>query len=480
MSFFTRRRFLSAAGAAAAPFVLRSRAGGQSKDRPNLVFLLGDDHRWDALGCMGNGIIRTPQIDGLAAGGCRFENMFVTTAICVTSRASMFTGLHAHSHNILRFQDEFPAGLFARSYPAMLKQAGYRNGFVGKWGIDGGTLPKQAFDYFRGFRGQGQYFPEPGYKGKHLTEQMGDQMVEFIDGCSPGQPFHLSVSFKAPHVQDQDPLQFLADPRHASLYRDVEIPMPETAAPRYISQLPVSVQGSEARRRWAVRFSTPELYQRSVKNYYRLITGIDDQVGRLREALARRGVSENTVIVYAGDNGFYLAEHGLAGKWFMHEESIRVPLVIHDPRAPKSQLGRALQPMALNIDIAPTLLAYAGVKAPSSMQGRALQPLLAGAEADWRKDWFYAHHFDHEWIPKTEGVRTADWKYTEYLGESPKFEELFHLAADRDETRNLAKDAAHSSRLDALRERRQQWLSALAKWTPECNWSTIEPEARAI
>lgn len=480
MPTISRRHFVTAAAAAASPFALRNRADAQRAARPNLVFLLGDDHRWDALGCMGNRIIQTPQIDGLATAGTRFHNMFVTTAICVTSRASIFTGLHCHSHHILSFKDVFPPALFARSYPALLKQAGYRNGFVGKWGIDGGKMPDQAFDYFRGFQGQGDYFPEPGHKGRHLTDTMGDQIVEFIDSCTPGQPFHLSVSFKAPHVQDQDPLQFLPDPRYHALYRDVDIPLPETAAPQYISQLPLSVQASEARRRWAVRFATPELYQRSVKNYYRLITGIDDQVGRLREALERRGVSENTVIVYAGDNGFYLGEHGLAGKWFMHEESIRVPLVIYDPRAPKAQRGQELHPMALNIDIAPTLLEYAGVRVPSSMQGRALQPLLAGQRKPWRSDWFFAHLFEHEWIPKTEGVRTREWKYTEYLGENPAFEELFHLKTDRDETHNLAKDPRHSSRLMALRNRRQEWLAALEKWTPECDWAAIEPAAQLL
>ena len=479
MPAYSRRRFLASGTAAAFPFLRRSSAA-QGRERPNLVFLLGDDHRWDALGCMGNRIIQTPQIDGLAAAGTRFHNMFVTTAICVTSRASIFTGLHAHSHRIWAFRDSFSPALFAKSYPALLKQAGYRNGFVGKWGIDGGEMPRQTFDYFRGFQGQGEYFPKPGHKGRHLTDQLGDQMIEFIDGCKPGEPFHLSVSFKAPHVQDQDPLQFLPDPRYGSLYRDTEIPMPVTAAPEYISRLPLSVQGSEARRRWAVRFSTPELYQRSVKNYYRLITGIDEQVGRLREALARRGMSENTVIVYAGDNGFYLAEHGLAGKWFMHEESIRVPLVIFDPRAPKTQRGQALEPMALNIDIAPTLLEYAGVTAPTSMQGRALQPLLRGQRMAWRSDWFYEHRFEHEWIPKTEGIRTNDWKYTEYPEESPAFEELFHLKVDEDETRNLATDEAYSGRLRALRERRQEWLTALAKWTPECDWATLEPAARNI
>ncbi len=473
MANVTRRGWLAGA---AAPAFLAARALGQRKPHTNVIFLLGDDHRWDALGCMGNRVIQTPHIDRLAAGGTRFENAFVTTAICVTSRASFFTGLYARNHGIHAFGNSFAPALFAKSYPALLKQAGFRNGFVGKWGIDGGKMPVEAFDYFKGFQGQGQYFPEPGHKGKHLTETMGDQIVEFVNGCSADQPFHLSVSFKAPHVQDQDPLQFLADPKHAHLYKDVEIPMPETADTRFVSQLPMSVQGSEARRRWAVRFSTPELYQRSVKNYYRMITGIDDQVGRMMEALQQRGLAENTVIVYAGDNGFYLAEHGMAGKWFMHEESIRVPLIVHDPRAPQSQRGQARQEMALNIDVAPTLLEYAGVNPPASMQGRSVLPLVRGAHVDnWRREWFYEHLFQHDWIPKTEGIRTTDWKYTEYLGEDPRFEELFHLATDRKEVRNLAKDPQHAGMLERLRARRQTWLAAFGKWSQESDWAQLEP-----
>jgi arylsulfatase A-like enzyme len=458
-----------------APAFLPRHSLGQRGERPNIIFLLGDDHRADALGCMGNKFVHTPHLDRLAETGTRFTNAFVTTAICVISRASFFTGLYARSHGILRFQDSFTPDLFSRSYPALLKRSGYRNGFIGKWGIDGGKMPTDAFDYFRGFQGQGQYFPEPGHRGKHLTETMGDQILEFVDGCKPGQPFQLSVSFKAPHVQDQDPLQFLADPKYAGLYEDIKVPLPKTADPRYIRNLPLSVQASEARRRWAVRFSTPELYQRSVTNYYRMITGIDDQVGRLMGALQQRGLADNTVIIYAGDNGFYLGEHGLAGKWFMHEESIRIPLVIYDPRAPQPQRGRTEMNMALNIDAAPTILDLAGIRPPSSMQGTSLLSLLRGARMAWRHEWFYEHRFEHDWIPKTEGIRTADWKYTDYMEEDPRFEELYYLRGDPREETNLAKDSQHAETLRQLRLRRETWIQALDRWTPDCNWSELEP-----
>jgi arylsulfatase A-like enzyme len=199
---------------------------------------------------------------------------------------------------------------------------------------------------------------------------MSDQAVEFIDGARSDEPFCLSVSFKAPHVEDDDPRQFLYDPKDEALYRDVKIPLPKTADPKYISMLPLSVQRSEARKRWAVRFGTPGLYQESVKSYYRLVTGVDRAVGDMLKALEARGLRENTVIVYTGDNGFYLNEHGLAGKWFMHEESIRTPLIVNDPRTTRMR-GMRTRQMALNIDIAPTLLDMAGVGGGERCRGGA-------------------------------------------------------------------------------------------------------------
>jgi len=457
----TRRAFLGTAPAG----LMRGQAGGR---RPNVLFLLGDDHRWDALGCMGNRIIQTPNIDGLSRSGVTFENNFVTTAICVTSRASIFSGLYARNHGILAFNQQFTREQFDRTYPAQLRKAGYRTGFVGKYGLDGDELPSDRFDYWRGFRGQGKYFPK-GEPGPHLTEIMSEQAVEFIDGSKGDEPFCLSVSFKAPHVEDDDPRQFLYDPRDEALYRDVTIPMPRTADPKYISMLPLSVQRSEARRRWAVRFATPALYQESVKSYVRLVTGIDRAVGAMLKALDARGLRENTVIVYTGDNGFYLSEHGLAGKWFMHEESIRTPLIVNDPRTSRLR-GARLKQMSLNIDIAPTLLDMAGVKGGAAMQGRSLIPALRGSREAWRSEFFYEHNFAHAWIPKTEGVRDSRWKYTKYVSNKPAEEELYDLQADPLEERNLSGAAAQAGEMKRLRARHAAWVQALEGWDATRKW----------
>jgi arylsulfatase A-like enzyme len=464
----SRRRFLSA-GAGALLAARQTARAQRSNQRLNLIFLLTDDQRWDTLGCMGNPIIRTPNVDQMAASGVIFSNNFVTTSICMTSRASFFTGLYARSHKINSFQQSFTADQYSRIYPVVLRAAGYRTGFIGKWGV-GNVMPRERFDYFEGFPGQGQYFVKQNGKTIHLTELMGNQSIEFLRGSSPDKPFCLSVSFKAPHVQDQDPRQFLYDPAHADWYKDVKIPIPETADPRYISMLPVEVQRSENRRRWAVRFGTPELYQESVKSYYRLITEVDIVVGRIREELKRMNADDNTVIIYTGDNGFYLAEHGLAGKWLMHEESLRTPLVVYDPRLPAAQRGKRRSEMALNIDIAPTLLDCAGVKAPA-MQGRNLYPLIEGKSVPWRKEWFYEHLFDNRgWIPPTEGIRNERWKYTRYIDTHPLFEELFDLENDLHEERNLAKDPRQRAKLEEMRERWKLWRSRLEAWRPGDTW----------
>jgi len=459
----SRRQFLAVAGAS--PLAAQKR-----DERPNIILLVTDDQRWDSLGCMGNPIIRTPNIDKMAADGVMFTNNFVTTSICMTSRASIFTGLYARTHQINDFQQPFSEEAYARTYPAVLRAAGYRIGFIGKWGI-GGKLPTDRFDYFEGFPGQGHYFPKEAGGNKHLTELMGDQSIEFLRGSTNARPFCLSVSFKAPHVQDEDPRQFLHAPASAKLYKDVQIPLPRKADPRFISEMPVEVQRSENRRRWAVRFGTPELYQESVKAYYRLITEVDTVAGRIREELRRMNADANTVILYTSDNGFYLGERGLAGKWLMHEESIRTPMIIHDPRLPAAARGRRVAEMALNIDLAPTLWHLAGISQPPPTQGRNLYPLVEGHKTAWRKEWFYEHHYDNRgWIPPTEGVRGERWKYTRYLDTSPVFEELFDLETDPHEERNLARQAAHSARLEEMRGRWQSWRKHLEAWKPGMSW----------
>lgn len=438
--------------------------------RPNIIFLLTDDQRWDALGCTGNRIIQTPNIDRLARDGVVFTNNFCTTSICMTSRASIFTGLHEHSHGISSFQTPFSPDTLARTYPSLLRKAGYRTGFIGKYGV-GNKLPADAFDYWQGFPGQGQYFHQRNGKTVHLTQIQQEQALEFLGGCSKDQPLCLSVSFKAPHVQDEDPRQFLYDPALEELYNDITIPVPKTAQPRYFNKLPKFLQESEGRRRWQLQFATPEMYQRSVKGYYRLLTGVDAVAGRLMKALEQQGYLDNTVLVLTGDNAYFLGEHGLSHKYYLYEESVRTPLVVWDPRLPARARGKRRKEMTLNIDLAPTFLSLAGVDAPQSVQGRDLTPLLQGRSLPWRKEWFYSLLFEHPRIPKSEGIRTERWTYIRWIDQNPVYEELFDLQRDPKNVQNLAGSRQREKQLKALRKRWEIWRESLKQWQPDGRWA---------
>jgi arylsulfatase A-like enzyme len=331
--------------------------------------------------------------------------------------------------------------------------AGYRVGFIGKFGV-GTRLPAAAFDYWKGFPGQGSYFG----KGEtaHLTSRMGDQALEFLKGCDGKTPFCLSISFKAPHAQDRAKREFPPDPRDEPLYTDATIPVPKTASDKYFKLLPEVAQKSEGRARWKLRYDTPEKFQRTARDYFRLVSGIDREVGRILDELRRLGFAENTLVVFTADNGFFLGERGMADKWLMYEESIRVPLIVCDPRLPAGRRGQTSDARALNIDLAPTLLDYAGVAIPAGMQGKSLRPLVEGKQIAWRTDWFYEHHTLPKIIPPTEGVRTTRWAYLRWLTTDPPTEELYDVQADPLEEHNLAARPEHRATLERLRARWQE------------------------
>jgi arylsulfatase A-like enzyme len=424
------------------------------KKRPNIVFLLADDLRWNVLGCTGDKFAITPNIDALAKRGVLFRNHFVTTSICAVSRASILSGQYARRHKINDFATAFTPDAYARTYPMLLKMLGYRVGFIGKFGV-GNKMPDKSFDYWRGFPGQGSYFG----KGEtvHLTHRMGDQAIEFLHGCDKAKPFCLSLSFKAPHAMDAAKREYPPDPRDENLFKDVTFPMPKTADPKYFLALPEFVLKSESRTRWQRRFATPEMFHTVVRDYYRLVTGMDREVGRIIAELERLGLAEDTIVIFTSDNGYFFGEHGLADKWYLYEESIRVPLIVVDPSLPKEQRNRTIDAMTLNIDLAPTMLDYAGVAIPKSMQGESIRPLVRGETPPWRKDWFYEHHTAVKIIPPSEGVRTTRWSYLRWLKDADHpVEELYDLQADPLQERNLSAQPAHQETLRLLRARWQQ------------------------
>jgi len=442
---------------------LAVRAG--TAKRPNILFLLTDNHRQDALGCYGNPIIQTPNVDRLARQGLRFTNTFCTTSICAATRASILTGQYRRSHGYTFSRPPMTIQAMRESYPALLKKAGYRTGFVGKMGID---LEKGAaeemFDFHRfaiaNNKGKPYYRRAPDGTIKHMTRINGDRAIEFLKSSKETQPFCLSVSFSAPHPEDDNPDQYIYDQDLKNLYVDATIPPPPVSESRHFEALPEFIRVSMGRERWFRRFDTAEKYQRMMKAMYRLITGVDIQVGRILDEIKKLGIEDNTVIVFTSDNGLLTGEHGLTGIWLMYDPSIRLPLVIYDPRLAEARRGKVVSELALDIDFAPMLLALAGVETPRAMQGRSLAPLLEGQVQNWPTDFFYEHYFRAPWrktnkgnIPRSVGVRGERWKYVYYFDEKPTYEQLFDLKNDPHEANNLASTPDHRKTLEAMRHR---------------------------
>ena len=464
----SRRTFLELASVAAASKLMPASRSASKLKPPNILLMLGDDHRWDALGCMGNSVIQTPHLDQLAREGVIFDNNFTTTPICCASRASIMLSQYAGTNKIYDFKTPLSPDQVQQTYWMQLKQAGYQIGFIGKFGV-GNTMPSEAFDYWKGFPGQGNYFPD-GPDGPHLTNIMRDQANEFLMNAPRDKPFCLSMSFKAPHVQDQAPEQYLPSRNTLSLYKDVTIPPHGRAGTNDIDRFPLAIQHSESRHRWGVRFATPDTYQASMKGYYRLISGIDAAIASIRETLSKQGLAENTIIIYSADHGIFNGEHGLAGKWYAHEESIRTPLIVYDPRLPGHTRGQRRQAMTLNIDLHPTVLEMAGLKPPASAQGQSLINLLHEDHPDFRPAFFIEHHFPYGgWIPSSEAIRTKKWKYIVYTDDAAPYEELYDLEKDPLETINLIGHAQYGLQQRALAAYRLTWRDSLR--TTSAHWS---------
>lgn len=432
-------------------------------ESPNIIFILTDDQRWDALGAMGNEIIQTPHMDRLANQGILFTNANVTTSICVASRASILTGQYVSRHGINSFHDTLQNETLANTYPLLLKNnANYKIGFIGKYGI-GLEQPKEYFDYWKAEKVHQPVYENKDEEGNfiHYTDLIESRIDNFLDSLGSKGPFCLSVSFKAPHVQDGDARQFIYAERYKNLYANEEFDLPETAGNRYYDMFPDDFKRprngnqllqNEARRRWEMRFLDKEKYQESVRSYYRLITGVDDCIGEMVEKLKELDIADNTIIIFMGDNGFYLGEHGLAGKWYPHQESIKVPFFVYDPRASEDNRGKKVDDFALNIDVAPTILSLAGVEIPEKMQGINAITLLDDDKPE-RNDFFYEHKLEIPTIPKSEALVSKKYKYIIYPELDPPFEEMYDLETDGKEKKNSIADPAYKDVLEELKLR---------------------------
>lgn len=465
----SRRDALRALGGAVAgiPFLGRLRAQ-DAPANPNVLFIMTDDQRQDAMSAYGNTILKTPNMDRIAAEGIRFTEAFVTNSLCAPSRVSYLTGLYSHAHGVVTNGDgpQFYNGpgirKDQRTFVELLREAGYHTGLVGKWHL---KSEPRGFDEWVIFPWQGEYRdPELIAEGTHLRARghaddvVGDQALEFLKHRPQNQPFCLLFQFKSPHRT------WLPAERHAHAFDDIEIPLPPTLEeklegkpeavraaemaladmPDYRELVPANLPAAERRRR---------NYELMVKNYYRVLLSVDENVGRVLDFLDANGLTRNTIVVYTSDNGFFLGEHGLYDKRLMYEPSIRVPMAIRHPATiAAGQVDK--EHMLLNVDIAPTLLQLAGVPVPQGLHGRSATPLLRGADVPWR-DAFLYEYFEYpagHCVRKNRGVRTKRWKLIHFF-EQPQEWELYDLESDPLERTNLANDRRHAATLASLKIR---------------------------
>ncbi|OAV43136.1 sulfatase-like hydrolase/transferase [Lewinella sp. 4G2] len=425
-------------------------------ERPNVIFILTDDQRFDALGYAGNELIHTPEMDRLAEEGTYFSHAMVTTPICAASRASILSGVYERSHRFNFQTGDIQDDYLGPAYPTVLRENGYHTGFYGKYGV---RYPHQdrMFDEYETYDRNNAYNDRRGYYYKtlggdtvHLTRYTGQQGLDFVEKNAGGpKPFCLQLSFSAPHAHDRAEEQYFWQEITAPLLASTNIPAPALSAQKYFDLLPEPVRKGFNRKRWTWRYDTPEKYQHSVKGYYRMLSGIDLEIGKLRAKLEEKGIADNTVIILMGDNGYFLGERQLAGKWLMYDNSVRVPLIIHDPRA-----GQHVESdeMALNIDVPATILDLAGVAPPPSYQGQTLLPVVRGQaeQLSDREVVLIEHLWDFDDIPPSEGVRTKDWKYLRYVDDHRR-EELYHLKKDPLESNNLVDEPKHRGLVTMLR-----------------------------
>ena len=459
--------------------------------RPNIVFLMTDDQRWDTLGCYGRTDVITPNIDKLAAQGVVFDNAYYAVAICMPSRATMFTGRYFSDHRsgfTYPYNRTLSKEEFAESYPAKLRQVGYRTGFVGKFGIrleDSRNTAIEHFDYF--VEGNRVAVPsdDPGlkqiYRGarpaNERTLKKGDAMIRFLETQPKQQPFCLSISFDAVK-NDRDSDMY---PPHVEIFRDKQMWVPENWVEGKSERLPKVLDHCRGTYLHVARTSTPELYQTLARRFAVQGYTVDQQVGRLMTKLEEMGVLESTIVIYTSDNGRFHGSQGLYDKAILYDEAMKEPLIVFDGRAPQSQRGRRVDAMVSSVDVAPTILSLAGVEAPEIMKGRDLSGLLSGTQdmSQWRdavlmENFFLQEIFSsgrkkHADIAKindeiiagnrsyrTRGVRTDRYKYFSYYEHTPVIEELYDLDADPHEQNNLISNPEYAELLSKLRIKTEQ------------------------
>lgn len=440
--------------------------------KPNILFILVDDQRNDTLGCAGHPVIKTPNIDQLAKQGVRFENAYVNMPICMASRGTIFSGMTYTGHGYtmggppaIRLQ----AIDVDTSFPVKLREAGYRTGFYGKQHVNfaekNDRALKRMFHDHKVYNGGPHFVKLKDGTKRHSAEVIGDRSVEFIKSQPKDQPFCLYMSFNIAHAVDHNHVpgtgHFPWPKAVNGMYEDIEPELPKLVDPKYFEMQPEFLKTSLNRVRWYWRWDTPEKYKINMRAYYRMLTGMDGVIGRVQNQLKEQGLLDNTVVIYTGDNGFYMGERGFAGKWSHYDESLRVPLIIHDPRSSigNDARGKVLTQMATNTDLPATILELAGVPIPEKYQGSSLVPFLNGdIPKSWRTDFFVEFGSAHPKLPAWHGVQSLSVSYARYHKQDPVAEFLYDLEADPDQLVNLVADPKHADLLKEMRAKKDAYI----------------------
>ena len=425
--------------------------------KPNIVFFFTDDQTSSVLGCYGHPLAKTPNIDRLAQEGTRFANAFVSQSICWVSRTTILTGLTGRSYGVPGNHDMAKPEAVEKLYVDYLRDAGYRTGFAGKWHA---KMPKgwKAQDHFDEFHPIGR---NPFYKKqadgslRHETELIVDRGIEFIENQPEGKPFALNLWFNACHAEDGDRRPGIGHfpwPRAMDgMYEEDQIADPRLNDPEIFEKQPDFLKTTINRERFFWRWNTDERYRINMRAYLRMVSGIDHAIGRFIKVLKAKGLADNTIIVYTADNGYHMGNRGFAGKWSHYEESLRVPMVVYDPRVKGRARGQVRNESVLNLDLPSTFLAWAGVDIPKRYQGRTFDQLTSGNQpAEWRKYTFHEHFAVRHRIPAFEGMRGDRFKYVRYVDEK-NYEFLHDLQNDPDELTNLAKHPKFQKKVKELR-----------------------------
>ena len=462
----------------------------QAAEQPNIIVMLCDDIRWNALSCAGHPHLKTPNIDRLASEGIYFENMFCTTSLCSPSRATILSGLYAHAHGVTNNFTDYPVDL--DSFPRRLQQAGYKTAYIGKWHMgEESDAPRPGFDTFVTHKGQGKYFDTefnfngndrrvvPGYYTTVVTDMSLDWMTQ--QKKESKKPFMLMIGQKAPHSF------YFPEEKYAHTFDDVEVNYPHSSfrladKPKWITQRLSTWHGIYGPIfDWRKDFPNDKAsgvvdFARMVRAYWGTILSVDDSVGRLLDFLAETGELDNTMFVFLGDNGLLEGEHGMVDKRTAHEASIRVPMLIRYPKWTKDTGPIRIAQQVLTTDVAPTILDAAAAEPMDNIHGQSIQPLVSKTPPKWRTEWLYHYNYEKQfpYTPNVRAVRGDRFKYIRYPhgdgSDDRHMAELYDVQADPAESRNLIADPAYADTIREMQARLSKALTAVG----------IAPEADAM